>query len=140
MLNLLPADTNISIKELFGRITQDSKYLQALMTHINNIFRDIYERYLREDKYGNVVAAGASSLSSLSFHIKDRDLLPDYLTSKYEDSSFIVQTLATCGVIIPISYQCKQQEFTTWILSPDFLEQYSCSIPRLIEKKHFVFI
>lgn len=137
ILNIPVAAPNCTVVELFGQITSDKDYLCKLLIQINEIIRDIYEKYLREDKYGNLISAGAVSLSSLSYHVKDRHLVPEYISVKYEDHSVFVQMLAECGIIIPVVYQNKYQEFTTWILSPDFLKQHDCWVPNLISSDSF---
>ena len=137
LLNIPVANVNCTVKELFGQITSDKDYLIRLLIQINEIIRDVYEKYLREDKYGNIISAGAVSLSALSYHIKDRHLVPEYISAKYEDHSVFVQMLAECGIIESLVYQNKYQEFTTWILSSEFLQQHNCSLPNLISPNSF---
>ena len=137
LLSLPAVDKNIGYKELFGLMTSNKDYLRMLMIQLNDIIKDLYEKYLREDKYGNVISAGATSLAALSYHIKDRHLVPEYLCARYDDHSMFVQMLVECQVIEPLSYKNKTQDFTTWILSSNFLNCYACPVPHCIDEKCF---
>lgn len=137
LLGLTITSNDYTLNELFGRYTSNKEYFHKLLIQLNEIIRDVYEKYLREDKYGNIVSAGAVSLSALSYHIKDRHLVPEYICAKYEEHSVFVQMLVQYGVLQPLTFKNKYQELTTWILSPKFLKQYAFCIPRLIDEECF---
>lgn len=137
LLRIPVANIELTTKELFAFITQDSEYLQHFLLHISNIIRDVYEKYEKHDRQGRLVSAGATSLASLSYHIKDKRLLPDYLTNKQGEYSTVVDMMAQCGIIVPTRYHTRYQELTTWILSSDFMDEYNCTCPNAIGKGHF---
>ena len=137
VLQVNTINPNINNKELFAYIIRNKEYLQAFVRHINDIIRATYEKYFRQDKYGQIYSVGAMSLASLNHHIKDKRLVPDFLTNKTTNISLIVDTMVDCGLIIPVEYKIKDHIFETWILSPVFLQNYSCTVENPISIQDF---
>ena len=131
------ANVNMTTQELFAVITQNRDYLQGLLIQINNIIKNIYEKYYKQDKYGNVSSVGATSLLALGYHLKDKRVLPDNLTNHTHNNSLIIETLIEYDIIEPINYSFRDKIFETWVLSHAFLQKYHCSIPSIIGKVDF---
>ena len=54
LLGLTITSNDYTLNELFGRYTSNKEYFHKLLIQLNEIIRDVYEKYLREDKYGNI--------------------------------------------------------------------------------------
>lgn len=137
LLGIPTANVNMTTQELFAYITQNRDYLQGLLTQVNSIIKNIYEKYYKQDKQGHVSVVGATSLLSLGYHLKDKHVLPDNLTTHSQNNSLIIDTLIEYNIIVPINYSFRDKIFETWILSSLFMQKYHCTIPGAIDKTDF---
>lgn len=127
------------LNEFYTYKTSDKAHFEGLLQCVNDAIKDMYDKYKRLDTSGNIIAVGATNISSISHYLKDNNLCPERdLWNNTSDAYYnILDMLQAQNILYSYTYTINGKSFKTLLLSPSYLTTEGYVINNLIKESDF---
>lgn len=127
------------IEEFFTYKTADKKYFQELLQHINTAIADMYGKHLKKNSDGKVISAGAVLPANISYYLKDKGICPDkeFWTNSTDSYKNLLSLLMDKHILVKYVYHTGGRDFTTFILSEEYLTKNGYVIDGLVKQSDY---
>ena len=127
------------LEEFYEYKKSDKIYFEQLLQCINDIIKELYNKYLKTDDSGNILNVGCATVETIAHKIKENGICCEKELNKNTTMVYcnLLEMLLDKKILVKHVYSLKEKPYTTFILSEEYLNSNDININDLVKKNQF---